>query len=208
MSGAQPRGPSGGAPLPPDWLSATDLPIELVPAGDPLFRVHRVELEPRFFGPGPGEPATYRFDSPSSSFGVLYVGRSLDVALVETLARNPARKMIAYADVIARASSVLRSPRDLRLVPLHGSGLQKVGCDNSISTGPYDPCGVWADFLWRHRSQPDGIAYQSRHDSSQICIALFERPDLNLDAEPRRPLGDQLETIAEVLTRYGKSISL
>jgi hypothetical protein len=32
----------------------------------------------------------------SGAFGVLYLGLSLDVALAETLLRNPARKMVSF----------------------------------------------------------------------------------------------------------------
>jgi hypothetical protein len=159
-----------------------------------------------FFGPGAGVPPTYRFDSLSGRFGVLYVGLSLAAALVETLARNPARRMVGYADIAARASCVIRSGRDLRIVRLHGSGLQQVGCDNAVSTGPYDACGAWADALWEHSERPDGLVYQSRHDSGELCIALFERTDLKLTADPQTPLLDQLSTVSTVLGRYRKSI--
>jgi hypothetical protein len=201
------RGPSGRAPLPPVWLNTADIPIDVVPAGTPLNRVHRRTHGPIFFGPGAGNPATFRFDSPSGTFGVLYVSLNLAGALVETLLRNPARKMVAYPAIAARAFSIVRSSRDLRLVRLHGTGLQQVGCDNSISTGPYEPCGAWADAMWAHRSAPDGIAYQSRHDSGEICLALFERPDLGLTAGPTTPLLDRLPTIANLLSTYGKSVT-
>ncbi len=163
--------------------------------------------EPIFFGPGAGEPPTYRFDSLSGCFGVLYVGLSLEVAVVETLLRNPARKMVSFPTIAERASCELQSNRDLRLVDLHGPGLQRVGCDNAISTGPYDPCGAWADALWAHPDAPDGIAFQSRHDPSQISLALFSRPGLHLVAAPSVPLGDQLPFVANILARYGKSVT-
>jgi hypothetical protein len=35
---------------------------------------------------------------------------------------------------------------------------------------------------------PDGIPYQSRPDSGEICIALFERTDLQLQAPVSVPL--------------------
>ena len=154
-----------------------------------------------------GLPPVYRFDSARGAFGVLYAGLSLAAALVETLARNPARRIVGYDDIASRASSVLRSGRDLRLVRLHGTGLKQIGCDNAISTGPYEPCGVWADTLWAHRSAPDGLAYQSRHDSGAICVALFERHDLSLTAEPPIALLDRLPLVADLLGRYGKSVS-
>jgi hypothetical protein len=200
------RGPSGTASNPPAWLATTLLPIDVVPAGTVLFRVRRLGRGPIFFGPGRGGGPTYRFDSLTGRFGVLYVGLSLDAALVETLLRNPARRMVAYPELAERASCGLTATRDLRVARLYGTGLQAVGCDNAISTGPYEPCGAWADALWDHQDRPDGIAYQSRHDSGQICLALFERDDLHLEAPDPVPLVRQLPTVAAILSGYGKSI--
>jgi hypothetical protein len=188
-------------------LAATDLPIHELPAGTALYRIHRLAHGPIFFGPGPGNLPTYRFDSLNGSFGVFYAALSLTAALVETVSRNPARKMVAYDEIAIRASTVLHSSRDLRLVRLYGTGLQQVGCDNAISTGPYDPCGAWADALWAHRLAPDGIAYQSRHDSGEICLALFERPSLALIAGPTIPLLEQLPAVANILSIHGKSVT-
>jgi hypothetical protein len=115
--------------------------------------------------------------------------------------------MVSFPAIAERASCELHSHRDLRLVALHGPSLQQVGCDNAISTGPYDPCGAWADALWAHPDAPDGIAFPSRHDPSQISVALFSRPGLTLVAAPSVPLGDQLPFVANVLAGYGKSVT-
>jgi hypothetical protein len=183
------------------------LPLDIVAADTALARVHRAADDPVFFGPGAGAPPTYRFDSLTGSFGVLYVGARLPGALVETLLRNPKRRMVAYHDVALRASSELRCPRDLRLVDLHGAGLQQLGLDNAISTGPYGACGAWAEALWSHPEAPDGIAYQSRHDPREICLAIFERPGLRFVAAPAVALLDQLPDLATILSGYGKSIA-
>jgi hypothetical protein len=172
-----------------------------------LHRIHRASLAPVFFGPGPGMPPTYRFDSASSRFGVLYVGLNRAGAVTETLLRNPQRLMVAASDITDRAATELAYRRDLRVVKLYGSGLQAVGTDNAISTGPYGPCGLWSDALWDHPDHPDGIAYQSRHDSNEICLALFERPDLTFDIRSTRPLTAMLHEVAALLDAYGKSLS-
>jgi len=183
------------------------LPLDIVPAGTALARVHRIANDPIFFGPGVGAPPTYRFDSPTGRFGVLYVGTHLRGALVETLLRNPRRKMVAWPDVASRATSEIRCGRDLRLARLHGAGLQQLGCDNAISTGPYDPCGAWADALWAHPEAPDGIAYQSRHDPREICLAIFERAGVEFVTGAPITLLDQLPRLAAILGGYGKSIA-
>lgn len=201
------RGPTGAAPPPPSWLQATALPLDVIPAGQVLHRIHRQALAPIFFGPGASAQPIYRFDSAGSRFGVLYVGLRRAGALVETLLRNPQRLMVAAADITERAATELTCNRALRVVRLYGSGLQTLGTDNAISTGPYEPCGLWSDALWDHPEQPDGIAYQSRHDSSELCLALFERNDMQLLVGRTKPLPSILKEIAALLDRYGKSLS-
>lgn len=200
-------GPTGAAPPPPAWLGSKCLPVDVLPAGTVLHRIHRASLGPVFFGPGPDRPPTYRFDSASGRFGVLYAGLSRAGAVAETLLRNPQRLMVAASEITDRAATELACPRDLRVVTLYGSGRQAVGTDNAISTGPYGPCGLWSDALWEHPVQPDGIAYQSRHDSSELCLALFERPDMTLTIRSTRPLPTMLHEIAALLDGYGKSLS-
>lgn len=172
-----------------------------------LHRVHRSALPPLVFGPGPGNPPTYRFDGLSGAFGVLYAGRSLAAAIVETLLRNPARRMVAYGELALRSASEIRPASDLRLVRLYADGLRRVGTTNAVSTGPYGPCGRWADALRAHPDMPDGIAYQSRHDSGEICLAIFERPESTFSVGATIPLVEQLPMFAALLGRYGKSIS-
>ena len=206
MSGG--RGPSGVAVLPPALLASTDLPIDAIPAGTPLHRVHRSTNHPIFFGPGPGAPPTYRFDSATGLFGVLYVGLSFTASFVETVLRNPQRKMVAYSEVETRSSSLIYCRRELKVVRLHGGGLQMLGLDNSISTGPYEPCGAWADALWRHPQAPDGVAFHSRHDPDEICLAIFERPPMPLQVDAPLRLIHQLPAIAKLLSAFGKSMAL
>ena len=95
----------------------------------------------------------------------------------------------------------------MRLVEMRGPGLQLLGVDNSITTGPYGPCGLWADALFAHPDEPDGIAYASRHDPDQVCVALFSRPDVALEvASDSVPLSEMPGDIARVLRRYGKGL--
>lgn len=201
------RGPSGIAPPPPSWLQTKSLPLEVLPAGTILHRIHRLTLSPVFFGPGKGNPPINRFDSVSGRFGVLCLSLSRTGALAETVLRNPQRLMVAASDIVSRTATELNLPRDLHLVQMHGSGLQALGTNNAVSTGPYEPCGEWADALWDHPDQPDGLAYQSKHDPDEICVALFERPGVTIQVQQTTPLKAVLKEVAAVLDRYGKSIS-
>lgn len=207
MSGvAAPRGPSGAAPPPPSWLGTTSLPIDEIDAGTTLYRVHRSRLGPVFFGPGPGNPPVYRFDSAGGRFGVLYVGLSFAGAFVETLLRNPQRQLVSRNEIEARSMTELTCARPLRLARLHGDGLQRLGTDNAISTGPYEPCGLWSDALWNHRDLPNGIAYSSRHDPGQRCLAIFQRADLSFHPALSQPLAGMMPRLHELLAAYDKSV--
>jgi hypothetical protein len=206
MSGG--RGPTGSPPLPSSWLRTAGLPVLELPQATSVVRIHRAEHDPVFFSPGSGNAPIGRFDSPSGAFGVLYIAQSLEGAFAETILRNPQRRLVDSSEIMARAVSVLRLSRAIRLVRLFGAGLQAVGTDNAVSTGPYGPSGAWADALYSHPDHPDGIAYTSRHDPEQLCIALFSRSDIQLELfSGPTPLSDVLADVASILRRYGKGIA-
>ena len=202
------RGPTGSPPPPPSWLSTVGLPVLELPQTTSVIRIHRAKHDPVFFSPGSGNAPIGRFDSPSGAFGVLYIAQSLEGAFAETILRNPQRRLVDSSEIMTRAVSVLRLSRPIRLVRLFGAGLQAVGTDNAVSTGPYAPSGAWADALFAHPDHPDGIAYTSRHDPEQLCIALFSRSDIQLELlSGPNPLSDVLEDVASILRRYGKGIA-
>jgi hypothetical protein len=189
------------------------LPIIAVPSGTSLFRIHRLGHDAVFFSPpvdpatGDRQPPTYRFDSASGSFGVLYAAREFEGAFVETILRNPQLVFVSWNYVTLRCVTELAFGRDLRLVDMHGRGLSRIGTTNAISTGPYAPCWAWSDYLYSHRGKPDGIAYASRHNPLQICCVIFERSDLSV--APRRPvrLADMLPEIRVILRSYNKILT-
>jgi len=155
-----PAGPSCVASLPQAWLTARSLPLLTIPSGTPLFRVHQAIHAPIFFGPATGpafgvrQPPTNRFDSLTGAFGVLYVGKQFEGSFAETVLRNPLRRFVSQNYVSLRAVSEVTASRDLKVVDFHGPGLSAVGLTNAISTGPYNPCWAWSDYLWSHRDRP------------------------------------------------------
>ncbi len=200
------RGPTGAAAPPPPDLATRELPLSVLPAGSLLARIHRSEHGPVFFGPGPGRPPTHRFDSATGRFGVLYLGLTWEAAFAETLLRTPARRLVAEADIAARALTMLSPTRGLTAVAALGPGLSTLGTDAALSTGPYAPCGLWADALFDHPARPDGILYASRHDPSLTCLALFDRDDPGLTVQATTPLPDMATEIGALLDRYGKAL--
>jgi hypothetical protein len=152
-------------------------------------------------------PPSGRFDSATAAFGVLYSAETFAGAFSETVLRNPARRLIGMAEIESRSLAVIGTSRTTRLVDLQGDGLQQLGLDGSIFTGPYENCGLWTDALFHHPDRPDGILYRSRHDPSQICIAWFERTDLRMTlASGSVPLTRLLTEVGELLRRYGKAL--
>lgn len=201
-----PRGGSGQAPPPPKNLRARKLPIATIDAGTPFFRVHRTAHDPIFFGPGEGRSPTYRFDPQSGRFGVLYCAPDPDAALIETLLRNPQRLTVDYREIATRSLSRLSANRALKLVVATGQNLSRLGTTAALSTGPYAPCGQWADALFDHPQAPDGILYASRHNPDERCLALFDRADIRLSVIDTDPLARMLGRVGALLDRHGKSL--
>jgi hypothetical protein len=201
------RGPSGAPPPPPKDLATTALPLTVLAAGTAFMRVHPLAFRPIHFSPGTGTPAQGRFDSATGAFGVLYAALNFDGAVVETLLRKPERRLISVGDISIRSLAALVTNRDVALVDLRGPGLQRLGLDGTICTGPYKNCGLWADELFAHPDRPDGILYPSRHDPGEACIALFERNDLVVTvARDPVPLRSIMPQVIETLRRYGKGL--
>jgi hypothetical protein len=204
---SQGRGPTGAANLPPDWLPTSALPIMELPADSSFVRIHHRHRSPVFFSPGDGQPPAGRFDSPTGLFGVLYVAFTFEGAFAETVLRNPSRRLLSFGEIAGRSIASLAPSRAIRLVRMQGQGLQALGVDNAITTGPYEPCGVWADALFAHADRPDGIAYTSRHDPAQVCVALFSRPDVAVGVvNDSVPLAGLIREVAAILRRFGKGL--
>lgn len=211
------RRPSGAAGPPPGWLADAALPMTALPAGTTLLRIHRRDRPPLFFSPGdqrspvgsPGEQRSPvgRFDSATGGFGVMYLALAFEGAFAETVLRNPARRVVDLDDVFSRSLAFIEASRVIRLVKMHCDGLQLLGTDNAVTTGPYKPCGLWADALFAHPDSPDGIAYASRHDPEQVCVALFSRPGLPLETvHESMALAHIPAAVAAALRRCGKGL--
>lgn len=184
------------------------LPLVEWAAGRVVFRVHRIEHDPLYFGPAAGMSSSGRFDPPDSArYRVLYAGEVAKVALVETLLRNPKRQIVALADVVARQLSRISFPERLRLVDLTGPGLQLVGATAEITAGAHSLSRPWGEALFSHAAKPDGILYRSRHDPEQKCLAIFDRqarPGPRVEDYVR--LESRIDRVSAVLLEYGKFI--
>jgi len=198
-------GPSGHASPPPSWLKTIGLPATTLPKGSSLWRCHRRADDPVFFGPG--NPPIHRFDAPAGQYQVLYVAMDYDGALVETLLRNPHRRIVDESDLAIRNMAVLKTDTPLRLVNAYGAGLSTIGATGEISSGKYTASRRRSLALWEHPDRPDGIIYASRHNTSLLCVAIFSRPYSIISLDRTAPLLSDRKRVGDLLAAHGKALA-
>lgn len=180
-----------------------------LPAGAALWRIYRPPLEPRWFGPSPGDAARNRFDDPlrargerPTTFGVCYLGASREAAFAETFLRTAGVALFDVEEADVRAMASFTTTRPLRLVALLGPGLAAAGATAAVTHGPHSVARRWARALWEHPSAPDGIAYRCRHDDEEIALALFDRARDAIELVESRPLRADRAWFGATLDRY------
>jgi hypothetical protein len=146
--------PPGPPPSPPANLHARRLTTVTRPAGSVLYRIHRTVHAPLHFGRESDPWRRQRWDAPDATYGVCYLAEADHIAFAETLLRDLPLHAVAEAELRIRSCTRLRLRSPVRLVEMHGKGLQE---------------------LWRHPNAPDGILFRARHDDSGLSVALFDR---------------------------------
>ena len=184
------------------------LPVRRVRAGTQWMRIHARGRNALWFGPRSGHLAIHRFDDPAGKFRVCYLGTNLEVCFAETFLRNPPVRILALDDLSARNIATVEVRRDLRLVPLHGSNLARLGATAELASGgDYEISQLWSRALWEHSNQPDGIIYRSRHDDSSFCIALYDRAKDGVAVVQEYSLAEDPQRLARLLRRYGLGLT-
>lgn len=148
------------------------LPPVRIPASRPLWRVHLSRLDALWYSVG----RSNRFDDPEAGFGVLYMGESPEVAVLETLVRGSTNCVVDLQEWNARSVSRIRLEEDLQLLQFEGSRLPAFGIGaERAHAATYDECRQLSATL--HAAVPgvDGIQFRSRWNPSQLCWALFNR---------------------------------
>lgn len=165
--------------------------LTVLDAGASLVRIYRTQHDPLWFGPGPDEPPTYRFDAPDGSYGVCYLAHEPAGAFVETFLRDPELagpgiRILAASELRAHTSVRVDVLEPLRLARLRGRGLSWHGVTASVSsTTLYKETQALSGRIHADPSQPDGIEYRCRHDDDQVAVALFGRGGEAVAADPR-----------------------
>ena len=195
---AQPDEPLSPHPEPPDSLVEQELPIKQLDG--PWYRLHSSSRQASYFGCS----GTNRFDAPQREFGILYVGMDEYGPFIESFGRVHGKRGVELSLLKTKNLSRIESDRALNLVDMTGKGLVLLGADARLASGDYRVAQRWAQALWQHPSQPDGLIYHSRHDDEHVCGAIFDRASKNLSEHNLGSLADQQNTrlLAALLEHY------
>lgn len=137
-----------------------------------MWRVHESSFGAIWYG----ARADKRFDDPTGAFGVLYLGESPAVAVLETLVRGSDRCIVDQREWDRRSVSQVYLASALRLLQFEGPALPKFGIGaERAHAGGYGECQELSAALHAQHPNVDGIQFRSRWDTSQLCWAVFDR---------------------------------
>jgi hypothetical protein len=123
-----------------------------------------------------GTNADKRFDDPGGGLGVLYLGESPAVAVLETLVRGSDRCIVDQREWNLRSISRVHLAGDLRVLQFEGAALKRFGIGaERAHAGGYAECQALSAHLYARQPDVDGIQFRSRWDTSQLCWAVFDR---------------------------------
>jgi hypothetical protein len=169
------------------------MPRLSVPAGSRLIRLNGAAFpDPAYFG----RNALHRFDAPDRSFGVCYMGTTLECCFLEVLTQTrgaPGQPwVVAEADLRLFYAAIVTVERPLELAHLADAGLGTLGIDQRHTGGDdYDLSQRWSAAIHAHGGGVDGIFYASRHHNGLYSVALFERARSKVRFETWGTLGDR-----------------
>ena len=190
--------PPDPGPLPPPDLASRELPLETMPAGTRLVRIHRSNLGPLHFGSTGGN----RFDDPAKRYGVCYLATTLEGAFAETCLRSAGARFVALSFLEALSFSEIEVTATLRLLSLHGPGLARIGATSAVSSSSHVVAQQWSRAVHDHPMTPEGIVYRSNHDNGEICVALFDHAGALLALHDPQPMTMDRVRLAGLLARY------
>jgi hypothetical protein len=165
---------------------SSELPSFLMNAGELLQHVSRAVYrgERLYYG----RDGTNRYDDPARIYGVLYLGRDLPTALMESVFHKhqwlvDTKRSIALKEVQSRMVRAVGVLHDLRLADLTASGvmaacfglnLQQLASRNYTHT---QQVSAQVHAMLGDDDLPlfDGVLYPSRNNYPAASIALFER---------------------------------
>ncbi|MBI2747991.1 MULTISPECIES: RES family NAD+ phosphorylase [Comamonadaceae] len=164
-------------------IKLPSLPID---AGELLQHVSRIAYRgsPLYYG----RDGTNRYDDPEQAYGVLYLGRDLPTALMESVFHKhqwlvDTKRSIALNEVQSRMVRAVGVLEDLRLADLTAPGVMagRFGLNlEQLASRDYthtQQVSAQAHAMLGDDGLPlfDGVLYPSRNNYPAASIALFER---------------------------------
>ncbi len=193
-----PEEPLTPHPDPPLDFGSRELPV--VESVGPWYRLNPVLYKSALFFDHSGKG---RFDDQEQGYGILYVGADEYAAFIECFGRAHGARGVAELALLQRNLVRMTSARPLVLADLTGNGLVKLGADARLASGSYLTARKWAQAIWEHPHQVDGLRYHSRHDDTRLCCGLFDRMRALLSEENLGNLVEQHPVIlAQMLAHY------
>jgi hypothetical protein len=167
----------GRHPEPPPDFASRSLPI--VSLGGSFFRSHLRHLPPLHFG----RTGRNRFDDPRCDYSVLYAGRDLFAAFIETFGQNTGIRTLTTEELSSRSLTEFYPADPLLLVDLVSTGcLARLGADSRLFAGERIVAQRWSRAIYDHPSaRPSGIhgiLYPARHNHTRQAVAIFNRTEL------------------------------
>ncbi len=182
---------------PPDFNSQ---PLPVVTSSGLWYRLNPVRHSSALYFDRSGNG---RFDGQDQGYGILYVGEDEYAAFIECYGRVHGARGVAEPALLQRNLVSIKSDRSLVLADLTGNGLVKLGADAKLASGSYLIARKWAQAIWFHPMQVDGISYHSRHDDTRVCCGLFDRTRSQLVEDS---IGNLVENhpvlLSEILAHY------
>lgn len=124
-------------------------------------------------------------------------------AFAETCLLGVGDRFVHRSYFRARCFSEIEVIAPLRILSLHGPGLARIGATSAVASGSHVASRDWSRAIYEHPDLPDGIAYRSKHDDGEHCIALFGRAsDSIVPAGSPQPMINH-SRLAVFCARYG-----
>lgn len=170
---------------------SSDLPSFLIDAGELLQHVSRAAYrgEPLYYGRG----GTNRYDDPARAYGVLYLGRDLPTALMESVFHKhqwlaDTKRPIALKEVQSRMVRAVGVVADVLLADLTAPGVMAghFGLNlEQLASRDYthtQQVSAQVHAMLGDDGLPlfDGVLYPSRNNYPDASIALFERAKMKV----------------------------
>jgi hypothetical protein len=117
-------------------------------------------------------------------------------------------RILSLEDLALRSIATLEVRRQLRLVPIYGPGLARLGVTAELASGSdYAVSQDWSRALWEHTDEPDGILYRSRHDDSALSVALYNPAKDGLAVVSHERLTEDSRQLAALVKKYGLGLT-